>query len=108
MVEPVEILRYARDVVLESEDKWTRGAIARDARRLRTDPVSPAAAAFCIRGANRRAAADLGCTPEEESIANCLFLDASPEGIIYFNDYIATFPDVIDRYDLAIKKAEEA
>ena len=30
-VENVEILRWARDVVLDSADKWTTGSAARDA-----------------------------------------------------------------------------
>ena len=109
MTTDVEVLRYARDVVLDSPDHWTRGVLA----RRKGDGISASFCSvkdgdrFCVLGAIERARweltgaepaaswVDAGRTPEARALQY-------PVGT---NDF-GTFSDVISLLDEAIKTLE--
>lgn len=111
MVEPAEILRYARDVILDSERKWVKGAFYADANGDAVSAtMSDKAERFCTVGAICRAGYVLG------SKSNIEALDAVSPGVPQvfdskihaFNDHPdTTFADVLDLLDLGVKRLED-
>lgn len=101
--EAIELLRYARDVVLASSANWTQGALHRD--------LPYGFHAHCAIGALYAGFTRARAWPLEAE--NALRL-ALPEdflcwGIAIFNDAPwTTYEDVISLFDRAIKSLEDA
>ena len=105
-MEAVEILKRAR-ALIETPDKWVRGAFARDADGFPVKHLSDAACKFCARGAFLRAAnaSVLDNHPAE------IFLDRAHSGkrrsYVSLNDAEeTTHADILALFDRAIEKAE--
>lgn len=93
-VDAVEVLRYARDVVLADESKWIK--------RTQRDGDS-----FCALGAVNEAAQILGTHPILALLP--LYEECAHDTVASFNDHpLTSFSDVLDLFDRAIKTAEES
>ena len=108
-MEPVEILRHARDAVLTGPEKWTKGAFYRDANG---DPLSALqselAEEFGTVGAICYSALALGMQEWVGWAVGVVGAHVPGHSIHRWNDLPpTTYPDVIDLLDLAIKTEEE-
>lgn len=112
MVEPIEILRWARDVELASEADWSHDGWGNDHKKCALHAVDSAARRLRVPQGHF---ADDTCTYRQTMVALARALpeewgdNPPPAYVGTFNDAPeTTFSDVIDLFDRAIKKAEDA
>lgn len=99
-----QILKAVR-ALIESPDRWTRDAFARDRAGKRIDPRKPFATCFCIIGAWRRAARH---APAHERVSALRALERATPNLLMpetYND-TAEHRDVLALLDRAIASME--
>jgi len=105
MVEPVEILRYARDVVLDSPEKWVQGEYHVPAKD-RVCTVGALSTATMLAEPFRWPQFPLSVT---KAPLLSVLREVGWDAIEDFNDDPdTTYEDVISLFDKAIKQCEES
>lgn len=105
---PAEILRKAR-ALIDAPEKWTRGALARDADRIPQWPADESATCFCSLGAIVKASGrEAGQEHAPDTASRRAMERAIGQNIETWNDDPATtHADVLAAFDRAIALAEQ-